>query len=55
MPNNATFTKAKTSIDDVFGDTSVSPAVTRDRLEQLRERITECLACLDEFKGGSDL
>ncbi len=42
---------AKAAIGKVFGDTSVSTATTRDRLEELREYIDEYLATLAEVEA----
>ncbi len=42
------FEQAKLAIDYTFAETTVASEVTRDRLEQLRERIDGCLVCLAE-------
>jgi hypothetical protein len=39
--------KAKEAIDDVFGDTHVSPMQTRESLEELSEHIRSMLATLE--------
>ena len=40
------FSIAKSSIYHVFGDTSVSRGVTRDRMEELKKLISEYLEAL---------
>ena len=43
---------AKKAIEDVFSDTSMSPEKTYEALMELREEVTQCLACLKEDGVG---